>query len=133
MGYSELRHVKHAGSADKEEAKSNLETFKSRFGVDSQTKGTVCVGRLLNGQCPQYRNPDHPHQIPHKDHTSLWLRDGDPEVYAAHLYDLPHEYARDILDFAEEHGLRVTFDGTMSWYWPGHATGVYVTNNRRGD
>lgn len=104
-----------------------LEAFKSVYGVDTQSEGQTCVSRLLGHQCKRgYRNSDHPHDIPHKDHVSLWLDDGEPAVYAAHLYDLPHDYVDDIMTFAEEHGLSVTFDSGCSWYFPANTTLVAV-------
>ena len=103
------------------------EAFKQRYGVEKETTGSVCVDRLRGNRCTRHhRDNDHPHHLPHKDHTSLWLRDGEPAVYAAHLYDLPGEYARDILDFADEYGLSVDFDAVLSWYFPMRTTLVAV-------
>lgn len=106
-----------------------LDAFKQRYGVDERTTGSVCVSRLLGGQCTRgYRNGHTgPHEMPHTDHTDLWLRDGEPAVYTAHLYDLPWSYLRDIVEFAETHGLAVDIDAGLSWYFPGATVLVALT------
>lgn len=103
-----------------------LEVFKQQWAVDKRTTGQVCLDRLRGNQCTRgHRWDDHPHKMPHADHRSLWLREGEPALMVNHLYDLPWSYVTDIVDFCREHGFKATFEA-FSWYFPANTVMVVI-------
>ena len=96
------------------------EEFIKEHHLDGKSEGRACITRLFEEDCYHflpYGSNEYPHDMPNRDHVDLWLRDGDPVIYTAHLYDL-NECREDIEEFASEHGLTVSFDA-KSWHYPG--------------
>lgn len=120
------RHAKRARAADDAAVIATLDRFMGSYSVDNPSTGRACIDRLRGHRCTRYRDDDELHHIPHHDHTGLWLRDGEPTVYTAHLYDCNERERQDIRDFAEEHNLRADISTELSWYWPGDTTLVAI-------
>lgn len=105
--------------------------FKQKYEVD-ETADTACIGRLIAGGDACHHTglvmtgaetAQPPHQPPHADHADLWLRDGTPEVFSMHLYDLNRDELQDLLEFADRQGLDLDIDPS-SWYHVGQAIHV---------
>lgn len=105
--------------------------FKQQHNVDEIAE-TACIGRLIAGgdACHHTGLPMNgdasvqpPHHPPHADHTELWLRDGAPEVFSMHLYDLHRDELQELLEFADRHGLEMSVDPS-SWYYLGRTTHI---------
>lgn len=123
---------------------SARERFQEYWGVDDAAE-TACIRRVITGEpecrCSSTRSwvdrelesvgdrDEPPHTPPHSDHAMLWLDDGEPVLYAMHVYNpeiqvvsktaAPDGDQRrngwfDFVAFAEEWGLEI---GITPWSW----------------
>lgn len=129
------RITTYIGTPIREENLKALANFTLKYNLDKPTTGRVCINRLKGKKC-RFGYRDHNSSdchIPHKDHTSLWLKDGDPEVYIAHLYPFGEKTARDIANFSEEKDLDITFWSGLSFWNYGQTIAVIVREGGSDD
>lgn len=74
------------------------------------------IRRLFTKKC---RRGCDCHRPPGDDHGSLWLKDGKPHTYISQPYGLVQDQLREIVEFADAHGLRVEIGAARSFHFPG--------------
>lgn len=115
MSYAEdVRHGlnKQEGDLAEEYYERFLGAYKgikrsSRFPCANALTKNGCRGEL-HGSC----------QIPHADHTDVWIKHRKAVLITTQPYNLEIEDLRDIIKYCDKWGLGFLVSGT-SWHYPG--------------
>lgn len=98
----------------------DIKTFAKMFDI-TESKGALCIQRLLGKQCKFYSHKSyglckcHP---PEDDHASIWLKDGKPHMYVTQPYSIDDSKIIKMEEFANRHNLEFIIDDSLSWWYP---------------
>jgi hypothetical protein len=99
-----------------------MEAWAASQGVE-KCQGPMFWRRLLGERL------DYCKRLPGDDHTSLWQRNGRPELYVSQPY--PERFTDrlpEMMAAAAEHGLAFTVNTRPAWHYPGRC--LFVTWRR---
>lgn len=88
-------------------------TWASREGVKEST-GHRCLTRLVMGRC-NLLDCEH---LPGRDHSSMWNKDGRPDIFVTQPYHLRDEVVHDMLQTCRRLGLQLRIDSALAWHAP---------------
>ncbi|MBV8860031.1 MAG: hypothetical protein JOZ02_24075 [Acidobacteria bacterium] len=96
-----------------------LEQWAGSNGL-TKSKRHGCIATLLGEKCEGIRYDGIPCSAPGGDHTSFWLRDGEPAVYISQPYALRLPDMQELLSLSQKYDLDVTIHpADESFYFPG--------------
>ncbi len=93
--------------------KAALGAWAAREGV-TVTHDHVCLRRLTPEGCPRVGRSCE--ELPGRDHTSMWLKAGEPHIYVTQPYDLDIETLDAMFRVARRLGLTVRVDAAPAWH-----------------
>jgi hypothetical protein len=71
-------------------------------------------------------------RVPGADHSSLWLKDGQPYAYVIQPYELSDSNIKELKGFCDENSLKLNIRAWESWYFPGASLLVVLTRKEEG-
>jgi hypothetical protein len=97
------------------------------------TKGSVCLARLLGKQCTasHYADPGddfsvRPHTIPRGDHDRLFVRAGKPVLFLSQPYGIALQELRKLVQLCDRCSLNLQIDTWPAPHFPGRVLSVQV-------
>ncbi len=122
----ELCRVEGPGQAMRASAQVLSTPMWRAFTEDySVSRGVPCALRLVQ-HCQH--DPGDQCEPPGSDHSSLLLRNRRPDTFVTQPYSLDGTTLRQMLDYADEHGLKVSISG-ISPHFPGKTLLVMMHRN----
>lgn len=106
--------------------KEYRDMWAKQYGL-KQSGGHACLTRLRR-RCNGWNGCV---KLIGSDHTSLWLKNGEPYVYVTQPYDLSHEDLVGMVTQCQELDLELRINAWPAWHFPGRVLMVEVRRQEK--